>query len=168
VDSTVTLRPVTPGDTAFLTRVYASTRAEEMAIVPWTDEQKNAFVEMQFRAQDTDYHTNYPDAAYEVVLQNDTPVGRLYVHRRPEEISILDIALLPEHRGAGIGGKLLGDLIRESEAAGKPLVIYVEKYNRAQTLYRRLGFAETDDTGVYWRMVRPVPAGTAPCSKKEK
>ena len=158
MNRTITLRPAIADDVPFLKRVYGSTRAEEMAIVPWTDEQKTAFIEMQFRAQDTDYHSNYPDAAYDVILHDGTPVGRLYVHRRPEEISILDIALLPEHRGAGIGGALLKDLIAESETAGKPLVIYVEKYNRAQTLYRRLGFAETDDNGVYWRMVRQVPA----------
>jgi ribosomal protein S18 acetylase RimI-like enzyme len=156
VNSTITLRRVAPDDTEFLKRVYGSTRAEELAMVPWTDEQKIAFIKMQFRAQHLDYHTNYPDADYDVILRDATPAGRLYVHRRPEEISILDIALLPEHRGAGIGGALLNDLIAESEAAAKPLTIYVEKYNRAQTLYRRLGFAETDDTGVYWKMVRPV------------
>ena len=158
MSSPITLRPATAEDVPFLKRVYASTRAEEMAIVPWTSEQKDAFIEMQFRAQDTDYRGNYPDAAYDVILRGTTPAGRLYVHRRESEISILDIALLPEHRGAGIGGALLNDLIAESEAAGKPLVIHVEKYNRAQTLYRRLGFVETDENGVYWRMERPVQA----------
>lgn len=160
MNSTITLRPAGPEDTAFLKRVYAGTRAEELAMTTWNDEQKAAFVEMQFRAQDVDYHTNYPDAAYDVILRDGTPAGRLYVHRRPHEISILDIALLPEHRGAGIGGALLGQLITEADAAGKPLVIYVEKFNRAQTLYRRLGFAEADDTGVYWRMVRPATAAS--------
>lgn len=152
---TITLRPATAGDVPFLKRVYASTRAEEMAVVPWTDEQKSAFVEMQFRAQDMDYRGKHPDAAYDVILRDDTPAGRLYVSRREKEIAILDITLLPEHRGAGIGGALLGDLICESNSAGKPLVIYVEKYNRAQNLYRRLGFVETEDIGIYWRMEKP-------------
>ena len=158
MNGSITLRPVAPDDLAFLKRVYASTREDELAITPWTAEQKAAFLEMQFSAQHHDYHTNYPDAAYDLILREGVPAGRLYVHRRSEEISILDIALLPEHRGAGIGSALLGGLITEADTAGKPLVIYVEKFNRAQSLYRRLGFAETDDTGVYWRMVRPVPA----------
>ncbi|MEO6786641.1 MAG: GNAT family N-acetyltransferase [Chthoniobacteraceae bacterium] len=153
-NGSVTLRPALPDDLEFLKRVYASTREEEMAMVPWSEEQKAAFLGMQFSAQDADYRKNYPDARFDVILCDGTPAGRLYVHRQPVEISILDIALLPEHRGAGIGGALLGELIAEADGVGKPLVIYVEKFNRAQTLYRRLGFVETDDTGVYWRMVR--------------
>lgn len=158
MNSAISLRPVVPDDLAFLKSVYASTREEELAVVPWSAEQKDAFIEMQFRAQDTDYRRNYPDARFDVILREGTPAGRLYVHRRETEISILDITLLPEYRGAGIGGGLLGALIAEADGAGKPLEIYVEKFNRAQTLYRRLGFVETDDTSVYWRMVRPVPA----------
>ena len=156
----VKLRPATEDDVPFLKRVYASTRAEELAMVPWTDEQKTAFIEMQFRAQDTDYRQNYPDARYDIVLRDGVPAGRLYVHRREKEIAILDIALLPEHRGAGLGTILLRELMDESDRTRIPMVIHVEKFNRAQTLYRRLGFAEGGDTGVYWRMVRP-PAGTA-------
>ena len=91
-----------------------------------------------------------------MILRDGTPVGRLCVHRRPAEICILDIALLPEFRGAGIGGTLLAGLVAEADGAGKLLEIYVEKFNRAQTLYRRLGFVESGDTGVYWRMVRPA------------
>jgi GNAT superfamily N-acetyltransferase len=156
VNSFISLRPVGPEDTEFLKRVYASTRAEELAMTPWSDEQKTAFVEMQFRAQDQDYHANYPDAAYDVILRDGAPAGRLYVRRGPDEIGILDIALLPEHRGTGIGGALLQQLIAEADATGKRLQIYVEKFNRAQTLYRRLGFVEAEDTGVYWRMVKPA------------
>lgn len=159
--NSTTLRPATADDGPFLQRVYRSTREEELAVVPWSDEQKAAFIEMQFRAQDTDYRMNYPDARFDVILLDGTPAGRLYVHRRDAEISILDIALLPEHRGAGIGGALLRELITEADAAGKALEIYVEKFNRAQTLYRRLGFVEKDDTGVYWQMVRPAPAARA-------
>ncbi len=156
--NSITLRPVTAQDTAFLLSVYASTRAEELAMTPWTDEQKAAFVEMQFTAQHRDYHTNYPDADCDVILCDGTPAGRLYVHRRPTELHILDITLLPEHRNTGIGGALLAQLIAEADAAGKTVGICVEKFNRAQTLYRRLGFVEADDLGVYWKMVRPVPA----------
>lgn len=156
MNSSISLRPVVPDDLGFLKRVYASTREEELARVPWTDEQKTAFLEMQFSAQHQDYQRNYPEASYDIIVRDDVSLGRLYVDRRPQEIAIIDIALLPEHRGAGIGGALLRDLIAEAAHAQKPLIIYVEKDNRALTLYRRLGFIETDDTGVYWRMVKRV------------
>lgn len=153
----VTLRPATAEDVPFLRCVYASTREEELARVPWSAEQKDAFIDMQFHAQTTDYRQNYPDARFDVILRDGVPAGRLYVDRREHTIAIIDIALLPAHRGAGIGGKLLAELIAESEVVGKSVEIYVEKFNRAQTLYRRLGFVEAEDTGVYWRMVRPAP-----------
>ncbi len=153
----VTVRPATEDDREFLVGVYYSVREEELAQAPWSDEQKRAFVEMQFQAQHTDYHERFPAARYDVILLGEEPIGRLYVDRRPTEIAILDIALLPRHRGRGIGGRLLAELIAESEATAKPLQIWVEKFNRAQSLYRRLGFAAVEDTSVFFRMVR-VPA----------
>lgn len=156
MNSAISLRTAAAGDIAFLKSVYFSTRQAELAVLSWDDSEKTAFLEMQFRAQDTDYHANYPDAAYDVVVHDGVDVGRLYVHRQADSIAILDIALLPEHRGAGIGSALLHDLIAESDESGKPLVIYVEKYNRARNFYDRLGFVEVEDAGFYWRMARPA------------
>ena len=157
-DSAISLRPIAPADIPFLQRVYASTREEELAPVPWNAEQKTAFLTMQFNAQHQDYHSNYPSANFDIIVRDGAPIGRLYVDRRPMEICLLDIALLPEYRGSGIGGTLMRQLINEADHTGKALVIYVEKFNRAQNLYRRLGFKETEDTGVYLRMERPRSA----------
>ena len=148
----VALRPVTKEDEAFLRAVYASTREEELRQVDWTAEQKAAFCEMQFRAQDVDYRKNYPGAQFLVIERGGVPAGRLYVSRGEKSFLILDIALLPEHRGAGIGTRLLKELMEEADAAGKTVRIHVEKFNPAQRLYRRLGFREVEDIGVYWEM----------------
>jgi ribosomal protein S18 acetylase RimI-like enzyme len=153
----ISLRPVEPGDDDFLYRVYAGTRAEEMALVPWDDAQKEAFVRMQFDAQHLHYHTHYPDASYQVILSDGLPVGRLYLDRRPDELHIIDIALLPEHRNAGIGSALLKDLLAEAEQAGVPVGIYVECFNPAQRLYERLGFSQIEEVGVYYRMEWRAP-----------
>ncbi len=153
------LRPVKPGDEDFLYRVYASTRQEELAQVGWDEAQKAAFLRMQFDAQARYYREHYAGAQFLVILAEDQPAGRLYVIRWPAEIRIMDIALLPEHRGAGIGTKLLGDLISEAEASGKPLSIHVERFNvRALRLYERLGFEEVADKGVYLLMERSPEA----------
>lgn len=152
MSSPVTLRPAGPEDEAFLYGVYAGTREEEMAAVDWSATEKERFLKMQFTAQHTYYHQQYPDADYDIVLRNGDAVGRLYVHRRPDEIRIVDIALLPEHRNAGIGTSLLEDLLREGAAAQKPVRIHVEKFNPALRLYERLGFSVMEDRGVYWLM----------------
>src|SRR4029079_507228 len=125
----VTLRPITPEDHEHLFRVYASTREEEIAPVPWTDEQKEAFLRMQFEAQHAYYQANYVGADWLVIEQDGVPVGRLYIFRGRREIGLVDTAVLTAHRGGGIGSSLLGDLRAEAAAAGKPLRIHVEKHN---------------------------------------
>lgn len=156
----VTLRPVTPADEAFLRVVYAWTRADELAMTPWTDEQKAAFVSMQFEAQRSYYTEIYPDAAYDVVVVDGEDAGRLYVARLAEEIRVVDIALLPPFRGRGVGGLLLGQIIAEAAASGRKVVIHVEQQNRARTLYERLGFEQVEDLGVYHRMEWRPPASS--------
>ena len=86
----ITLRPIEADDAAFLYRVYASTRAAEMALVDWDDAQKDAFLRMQFQAQAQHYQTNYTDTTYQIILLDGQPVGRLYVARWPREIRIVE------------------------------------------------------------------------------
>lgn len=155
-EASVTWRPIREEDMEFLLRLYATTRADEMAMVTdWTDEQKEWFVRMQFQAQHAWYQEHYGDAQFDLIFMDGVPAGRLYVHRRPAEIRLIDISLTPELRGRGIGSALLRELMSEAEAAGKPLTIHVEKYNPAMRLYLRLGFKSIDDRGPYdlmeWR-----------------
>jgi ribosomal protein S18 acetylase RimI-like enzyme len=142
-------RPIADADLPFLYRVYASTRAEELAPVPWSEAQKAAFLTMQFRAQHADYQRNYPDADWLVATRAGEPVGRLYVRRGERAHGVIDIAFLPEHRGQGLGTAVMRDLMDEAAKAGKALSIHVEKFNPAMHLYRRLGFQTVEDQGVY-------------------
>ena len=123
--------------------------------MPWDDVQTDAFLRMQFDAQDAWYRESYSGATFDVVAADDEPVGRLYVHRGESEIRIVDIALLPEHRGKGIGTALLRDLLSEADAAAKSVTIHVERLNPALRLYERLGFALAEDRGIYLFLERP-------------
>jgi GNAT superfamily N-acetyltransferase len=145
----VALRPATAGDEPFLERVYAGTRRDELALVAWTDDEKAAFVRMQFAAQAQHYREHYPNTSFDVILVDGHTAGRLYVSRWSLEIRIVDIALLPEFCGRGIGSSLVRQLQQEALAAGKPLRIHVERFNRARRVYQRLGFREIEDKGVY-------------------
>jgi GNAT superfamily N-acetyltransferase len=150
----VALRPVEPGDEALLFRVYSSTRTEELAVVPWDDAQKEAFLHAQFEAQDRWYREHYAAATFDVVLVDGEPCGRLYVYRGAREIRIVDIALLPERRGDGVGSWLLQGLLAEADADDKRLTIHVERLNPALRLYARLGFSVAEDKGVYLLLER--------------
>jgi ribosomal protein S18 acetylase RimI-like enzyme len=148
------LRPVEAGDQELLFRVYASTRTEELAAVPWDAAQKQAFLRAQFDAQDRWYREHYHAATYDVIVIDGQPAGRLYVYRGDAEVRIVDIALLPEQRGSGVGGALLRELLAEADAAGKRVTIHVERLNPALRLYERLGFTVAEDKGVYLLLER--------------
>lgn len=157
-DATIALRPIGSGDLVFLSEVYASTRREELAPLGWSAEQQAAFLGQQFAAQHHHYTTHYAGASLQVILVGGEPAGRLYVARWPGEIRIVDIALLPEFRSAGVGSRLLAELLAEADQAGAKISIHVEKHNPALRLYQRLGFARAADREVYWLMERAPQA----------
>jgi ribosomal protein S18 acetylase RimI-like enzyme len=146
-------RPETSADESFLYRLYISTREPEMQMVDWPADQKTTFLRQQFSAQTHHYRTNYPGAEFSIVLLDGRPVGRLYVHRRPDDIRIMDILLAPESRGSGIGTILLHDILQSAVGEGRSVSIHVEQDNPALRLYERLGFQRADTFGVYLLMV---------------
>lgn len=149
---------MTDGDLPFLARLYASTRAEEMALTGWSAAEQESFLALQFRAQHSHYQAHYPEAAWLVIERAGAAIGRLYIERWGREHRIIDIALLLEARGQGFGAAVMRDLMDEAAAAGKAVSIHVEKNNPALTLYRRLGFEAIEDKGVYDLMEwRPTP-----------
>jgi N-acetylglutamate synthase-like GNAT family acetyltransferase len=148
LDMPVTLRPVTPEDEEFLLQLYASIRADELELAPWNDAQREAFVRMQFAAQQHHYRTHNPEATHDIILLDAQAIGRLYVARREREIRILDITILPEHRSKGIGTPLIKDLMTEATHAGLPLNIFVESFNPSHHLFERLGFSKVEEDGI--------------------
>lgn len=145
------LRPIQEEDSAILAEIYASTRRDELALAPWSEEQKEVFLQQQFAYQHSHYQQHFPNASFDLLLKDGQTIGRLYVNRRDDAINIVDIALLPSYRGAGIGSSILQDLIAETIARreGRSLLIHVEKMNSAMSLYRRLGFNKIKDREVY-------------------
>lgn len=148
-EKTITLQPATEADESFLLTVYASTREDEMAQVPWTADQKEAFARMQFTAQKQHYAAQYPQAHHDVIYVKGIPVGRLYLDRTGERFHILDITILPQHRNAGTGAAVLRRIMAEAGRAGKALTIYIESFNPSLRLFSRLGFQRTEENGFH-------------------
>ncbi len=152
MQNAVEFRPVTLDDQEFLFQVYASTRDEELAPLGWDAAQKELFLRSQFTAQDRFYHEQFQGADFRIILLGQEPIGRLYIERREKEIRLIDIALLPAHRNAGIGTALLEDILAHGAQLGLPVRIHVEQSNPARRLYERLGFREVGENGVYYLM----------------
>jgi len=140
---------VIDADHPFLRALYANVRAAELAPVPWPEEAKRAFLDEQFALQHDHYVKNYPGADLLLIERASLPVGRIYVYRTENEIRLMDIALVPEARGQGIGSALLHELMGEARATGRELTLHVEPDNPAQRLYQRLGFRLIENRGVY-------------------
>jgi ribosomal protein S18 acetylase RimI-like enzyme len=151
----IALRPATGADEPFLFRVYASTRIDELAPLGWDEATTDAFLRMQFTAQNSSFRLSRQHASFAVVLIDGQPAGRLYVDRRPEAIHVIDVALLPEYRGCGVGSRLLEALLDEGRQSSRAVTINALRSSRALGLYRRLGFGvvRTDDVYVdlQWR-----------------
>jgi ribosomal protein S18 acetylase RimI-like enzyme len=145
-------RTASQEDDSFLCQLFAGTRERLLASLPFDAAQKEAFARQQHVCQDQYYRQQYPHASFDVVCSGDQRIGRLYVNRTREEILIVDIALLPEFRGAGIGGALLNDLLAEAAQTDRQVTIHVDKFNPAVRLYQRLGFQIVQDAGADLRM----------------
>ena len=152
---TIELQPVQAGDAAFLLALYRTTREAELTLVDWSDAQKDAFVAMQYDAQDRHYRAMYPEAAFDIVIVDGRAAGRFYVDRGRDAISVLDICFSPPHRGQGLGTALLTSLQEEAAGTGRPVRLHVELGNPAGRLYERLGFVVISEQGLYreleWR-----------------
>lgn len=160
-------RPVAAIDDAFLFELYASTRAEELAAWGWSAAQQEPFVRMQWLAQKRGYEARYPSEGHCILELEGRPVGRLWVVRGEHELRLVDVTLLPAHRGRGLGTGVLRSLQEEAARAGKPLRLHVTRNNPALRLYTRLGFTaargtEADPSQPYLELEWSAPTGEGP------
>lgn len=157
------LRPETPEDEGFLFELYASTRTEELEAWGWPPEMRSSFLAIQFKARQG-LRQAFPNAEFQIVLLDGVSAGRLVVNRTHEALQILDMALLPARRNAGVGTALLQRVFGEAAATRKPVRLHVLKGNRALRFYQRLGFVRASETETHWEMEwhAPVPAAVEP------
>lgn len=159
LEKKISLRPVRDEDEDFLFSVYASSRADEMALVPWTVEQQHAFLRMQLEVQTRHYAAQHPLAIHQIICADELPAGRIYFDNSGPKLHILDITVLISHRRQGIGSTILHRIMADASEAKKPVTIYVESFNRSLHLFQRLGFQQADESGFCLLMEKnPTPA----------
>ena len=125
-------RPATPADLPFLMRLRKLTMHEHL--------------ERAGERLDDDWHHQRVMAHFDsahIVCLDGTPVGLFKHYRTQEEWVLVQIQLLPEYQGQGIGERLIWDLLSEARQAGLPVALSVLRGSPARRLYERLGFEET-------------------------
>ncbi|GAB7529234.1 GNAT family N-acetyltransferase [Pseudomonas sp. 3A(2025)] len=139
---------------AFIERLFAGSRLAEVSRCGWSTEQIAAFLSQQFHAQHTYYQAHYAEADFWIIEHEGQPIGRIYLFWGPSIVNLIDITLLPEYQGHGIGSALIDAQLRRADELGLRMNLYVEAFNPAKRLYDRLGFIQCGDTGVYLQMRR--------------
>lgn len=157
----VALRGETADDAPFLERLFVSVRIADLEPTGWPEEAKHAFLASQFVLQSRHYANAYTGVDFAVVVHDGAPIGRLCLSRGLEEVRVIDVSLLPERRGGGLGTALLQAVQAEAAAAGKAVSLHVDMMNPAQRLYRRLGFVEAGTHGPSWHMLWHPGAASA-------
>jgi ribosomal protein S18 acetylase RimI-like enzyme len=148
------LRTSTAADRDFLRDVYFSTRIDEFLRAGLEIEEVKTLLVKQFSMQDEYYRRHYPQAHFDVIVRGQTDVGRLYHDWSGADVSVIDIALLPQHRGGGIGTRLMRAMVAEAARRGMAMRLFVEFDNPVRGLYRRLGFVQSGENGLYELMRR--------------
>ena len=151
-NNSLALRPATGEDAAFLLEVYKSSRGEDLRELGWDETRVAEFLDMQYEAQRTFDAQDYAQANDKVILSAGERAGRLLVDSRENEIRCIDLALLPEFRNRGLGTLILRRLQGEAAAANKPLRLQVIRHSRAVSLFERLGFARTSESGTHFQL----------------
>jgi N-acetylglutamate synthase-like GNAT family acetyltransferase len=152
IPSGITFKAISNDDMAFLSELYRSTRWQEVLQAPWDDEQRIDFLAQQFKAQHTHYQSHYPNAEKLLIIKDQQNIGRVYVDRDEVSICLIDVALMTDQRGQGLGTKLLKELLLEAQLSHKKVVIHVENFNPAYHWYQQHGFKQVEDKGVYQYM----------------
>jgi ribosomal protein S18 acetylase RimI-like enzyme len=148
----ITLRDAREQDEGFWLSVFEAVRAETWVHLPGSETQKSALTEMQFRAQRTHYQAAFPNASYQIILLDESPVGTLTLTEDDGSVHLVDIAVLPERQNQGIGSGLIRRLMMGAAEKGKPLNLHVEQSNPARRLYERLGFEIVEEDAMYVAM----------------
>ena len=148
----IVTRSVEPEDQSFLLELYKSSRGDDLRGLGWDEQRISEFLDMQYEAQQNFYDSDYRDAADELILLEDKPIGRLMIESRPHEIRCVDLGLLPEYRERGLGTEIIQKLQEKARREKKPLRLQVIRFSRAVNLFDRLGFVRTSETGTHFQM----------------
>lgn len=149
----ISLRYRDEQDASFIRDVYVAARWEETAVTGWPDEMRLIFLHDQHRLQDLHYRKFYDNAAWAIIEVHGNRAGRLFLLQRDDALHVIDIALMPAFRNAGLGRDLLlavQDLSRRLGIA--KVTLNVEQRNPALRLYERLGFIKTGQNGLYFSL----------------
>ncbi|MEQ1518229.1 MAG: GNAT family N-acetyltransferase [Usitatibacteraceae bacterium] len=136
-------RPAVPDDLDFLLALRKTTMNEHLVSsgMSTSDENHMKRIELEFQSS-------------EILESSGSPVGLIKATRRGNAWELIQIQLVPDFQGLGIGSELIEGLVAEASRVGASVKLSVLKSNRARFLYERLGFVICGEDERSFHMVR--------------
>jgi ribosomal protein S18 acetylase RimI-like enzyme len=153
---TVVLRLESTQDEPFLHRLILETIGAELGALEWPEPMRTHLLGVQYTARRQSHRANFPEAASQVIEVDGKAAGWAVVITMPHEVRLVEIMVLAEFRGRGIGTAVIRRILASAAEAGKPVRLNVNVTNqKAIALYERLGFGRIDGDEVQHLMECP-------------
>ncbi|MHB9023192.1 MAG: GNAT family N-acetyltransferase [Armatimonadota bacterium] len=142
----LSLRPAQEVDRDFCRRVHHSAYHDVVLrqFGKWDESQQDEF-----------FAETWGELKFDIIEVDRAPAGCFCCEAQQHVIHLLEIAILPEFQGRGIGGELIRRKQHEAEKLGFPICLHVLKESDAKRLYQRLGFQKVDEDATHlimeWR-----------------
>lgn len=148
----ISLRAESEDDASFLEELVIAVRENEIGYRELTVDERNRLLKEQNRLQLAHYRKHYPTAFFLIVEANSKPIGRLYLDHQADRIHVVELSLLPDFQGHGIGHQLLKNIQAEATRTQLAVTLSVGIGSPAQSFYDRLGFQVTGTTDTHFKM----------------
>lgn len=137
----------------FLLKVFKEIHPELNYINGVTEEEREELICQQFKVEQSQLIQMYPKAKLNIIMLNEKPIGIIYISHGETSDRILQIGILEDYRGLGIGKKVMNKIIKESVKRGKTVSLQVAWFNqRAYVFYEKLGFKVVENNTVFYEM----------------
>lgn len=152
----VTLRAERTDDAWLLYELFRSHALPELDALPADEAIKESLVRMQFNSQTATYRSEHPGGRFSILERAGAAIGRLVVDEADGVATIVDIAMLPVTRGAGLGSAVMVSVVAWLSKRCPVMRCTVLFTNTASLrMCERAGFVRVTDTpphvGLEWR-----------------
>lgn len=147
------IRPSTSSDVTFIEELYTSLR-DDLNMISCDSDFVEELKHQQFIAQTSSYEEQFPNAMTFIIEYHSDSVGRAILDFGAEEVRLVDISLVKQVQGKGLGTAIVQSFIASAEQVRTPLRLSVLNSNfSAKQIYTKLGLVPDGSNGMYDLMV---------------
>lgn len=148
----VSLRPQTEADLPFVEELVIAVREDEPGFRHLLPDERVRLLKEQHQLQWSHYRKVFPAAHFLLILADGQPVGRFYLDHAADHLRVIELSILPDYQGHGIGRRLMETIQAEAARRRHPVRLSVVNGNPVERFYATLGFVRDGLNGSHLRM----------------